>query len=275
MNLSRHVWAAALLVTGLAVVLPARAGGDPAELDCAANARLFDSHFGRYGYLPQRSIIREARGLRFWLPAQTKGVSQTGLYSYFVLAGDFEVSATYELLALPPPQGGYGVFLGIGAETEGPGGNVSLVRGHWPEQGSNYALICGRASAGGPLQYETTFFPTSSRSGRLLLRREKAEAVGLVADGPGEPPRELCRVPFTGGTVRSVRLFADPGGSPTALDARLSGVVVRAEEITGGVPKREARGRGGWWLLGAAALAVVAALSLLVARRKWRQARTS
>ena len=36
-------------------------------------------------------------------------MTQTGVYSKVLLAGDFEVSATYELIAVPPPEKGYGV----------------------------------------------------------------------------------------------------------------------------------------------------------------------
>jgi hypothetical protein len=272
MNLTRHVLAVALLIASLATLSPARAGDGKAELDSSANARLFDSHFGRYGYFPQRSITSGGGGVRFSLPAQTKGVSQTGLSSRFSLAGDFEVSATYEVIALPPPQGRSGVSVGLAADTDGRGGNVSLVRGYWPDRGSGYALIRGRASADGPLQYELSFFASQSKKARLVLRREKAEAVALVAEVSGKPPHELGRVPFTEDTVRKLRLYADPGGSPTVLDARLGNLVVSAEEITAGIPRKEAQDWRGWWVAGAVVF-VVAGLSLFAVRRNRQKAR--
>src|SRR5438105_1882802 len=69
------------------------------ELDCGANPKLYDTHFPRYGYLPLKSIQREKQNMRFSLrPTGSKAVEQTGVYAYFAVAGDFEVSATYEVI---------------------------------------------------------------------------------------------------------------------------------------------------------------------------------
>ena len=56
---------------------PARAADYPAALDCGADARLLTSHFGRYGYLPARSILPDGPGVRISLPAGAVGVKQT------------------------------------------------------------------------------------------------------------------------------------------------------------------------------------------------------
>ena len=40
--------------------------------------------------------------MRVRLPA-AKGTAQTGVYSYFALAGDLEVTADYALVSLPAP----------------------------------------------------------------------------------------------------------------------------------------------------------------------------
>jgi hypothetical protein len=119
-----------VLVAGLVAGVASAGPGDPVTaVDCAANPRLLDSHFARYGYLPGRSIVRDNLGLRIWLPTATAGVGQTGLYSFFAMAGDFEFSATYQVLELPPPQGGYGASFGIVVDTQGRGGSVTLARG--------------------------------------------------------------------------------------------------------------------------------------------------
>jgi hypothetical protein len=263
--------AVAVAVAGLCAVPPARADGTTAALDGAASPRLLETHFGPYGHLPARSVGREGRWVRLRLPPHPNGVIQAGLYSYFALAGDFEFSAAYELLALPPPKGGNGVTVGIAADTEGAGGNVSLVRGCLPGHGHGYAVIRGLAAEGG-MHFETSFYPTAAKRGRLVLRREKSDVAFLVADGWGESPREICRLPFTDGTVAKVRLYADSGGSPTAADARLGDTVIRAEEITGGTPQREGP-RLLWYVVASAGLAA-AALSAIAVRRRWRGRRS-
>jgi hypothetical protein len=256
--------------TGLAtlsVALAARAGDMKAEMDCVAHSRLLDTHFARFGYAPARSISLEAQGVRIRLPAGTKGVGQTGLYSYVALKGDFEVSATYEWLAVTPPQKGYGVSCGLVVDTEGVGGSVALSRSHLLGRGDGYAVTRGQPGEKGLMFDITHWEATKAKRGRLVLRREGADVICLIANNPYDPPRELGRVAFTTGIVRKVRIVADSGESPTAVDARVSQIRLRAEEIIGGVPLVDSSSAWGWWLAGGA-LVIAAAVGVLVVRRR-------
>lgn len=91
----------------------------------------------------------------------------------------------------------------------------------------------------------------------------------LAADAPGDPLRELKTVPFTAGTVRSLRLAGDAGNSPTTLDVRVTELVVRAEELTGGIPEMEIRAGWGRTVAGV----VAAALVLVGVALAWRRRR--
>src|SRR4051812_5034130 len=84
-----------------------------AELDAAADPHLLDTRFGRYGPVTLKAITREGPALHFRLPATAKTAEQVGLYSYFAIAGDFEITATFEVLSLPPPKSGYGACFGF------------------------------------------------------------------------------------------------------------------------------------------------------------------
>ena len=75
-----------------------------------------------------------------------------------------------------------------------------------------------------------------------------------MSHDPAETPKEFKPLPFTDANIRTVRFFADPGGSQTAVDVRLWDIEVRAEEITGGVSQLEKPGFS-WWPI---ALLVVA-----------------
>ncbi len=264
-----------LLAAALVMAAPGALAGAPAdaakaELDSTKDPRLFESHFGRYGYLPERTVARGPGTVRFLFPAPTKGRGPAGLYSYFALAGDFELSAVYELLSPAWPTSGRAACVGFTADTEGPGGSIALVRGHWPDRGSGYALIRRQKSSGG-LAQEMSFFPSAARRGRLVLRREGGDVIALMKESPGEA-QELGRVPFTDGTVRKVLLHADPGDAPAAFEVRLGGLVVRGEEITGGIPAKDGRAWRGWWAVGVGGL-VAGGLSLYVACRRWRAGR--
>ncbi len=238
---------APLALIALATSSASSAEAPQVELNCVSDRRLLVTHFARYGYWPARTIILETQGVRFWLPSGVKGVGQTGLYSYFALAGDFEVSASYELISLPPPRSGYGVTVGLSVDTDGADGSVSLARGYLLTEGSGYVVSWSKPSDDG-MHYDGRHYPTQMNRGRLVLRREKKELICLVEDEPHGERHELYRVPFTDRTVRKVRIFADPGGSPTKLEARLANLTFRAEEIAGGIPQRE-QNTSGWWLL--------------------------
>lgn len=248
------------------VTSAAVASADPTTvLDTAANGRLFDTHFGRYGPRPTRVVTREAKGVRLKLPAEAKGAKPTGLYSYFALAGDFEVAAAYEVIDVPEPTAGYGAGFGLAVETKGPDGDVTVRRGQWKGEGSGVQVVRGRPDAAGVMGYEATFFPTKAKKGRVVLRREKAELVVRTSDSPTGEPTELTRVPFTDKTIRTLLVFADSGGSPTVVDGRLTGLTVTAGEITGGIPERD-RDHTPWWVI-----AVAVALAVVIGVVIWRR----
>jgi hypothetical protein len=268
MNRCRSLPLAAVVLAGVCAA-PTGAGEMTAELDCVAKPRLLDTHFGRYGYAPTRSIKLEGPGVHFLLPADVKDMGQTGLYSYIGLLGDFEVAATFDWIEVAMPKGGYGVSCGIVVDTEGAGGSVALARGFQlgKGKGSGYLITRGKPGEGGIKYDSPELEPTKARSGRLVLRREQAEVICLVGDGDKEPLRELHRYEFTTGPIRKVRLCADTGGSPTAMDVRLGELRIRAEQITGGIPLREVEGGWVWWLTGLAVL-VLAAVGYWLWRRR-------
>ena len=76
-------------------------------------------------------------------------------------------------------------------------------------------------------------------------------------------------MPFTDGTIRAVRFYADQWGSPAGIDARMRPVTIRGQELTGGVPAAERRTSRWWWAL---ALVPIAAA---VAAWRWRARRES
>jgi len=234
----------------------------------ASNPRLLRTRFGTYGYQPRRSIFPEAASVRFWLP-DADGVPQTGLYSYFVLAGDCEVTLTYELLNLPPPRGGYGSGVGLAFDFAG-GGRGAIQRVARKGEGDGYVLQTTPGEFGGKMKEVDQFVPTVSTHGRIGLRRVKNKLIFLRADAVEDPLTEFESLPFTDRPIRAVRLFADPGGSPTALDVTLSQIEIRAEEIASGVPRSE-QNTGGWRWLWAVVFAAVGALGFWMWRTHRRK----
>lgn len=204
--------------------------------------------FGTYGYQPRRAVLLEPGGVRIRLPAGVADVAQTGAYSVFTLSGDCEVSVAYALLNVPAPQEGYGSGVGLAFDAGEGIGRGSIQRMHQPSRKSSLLLqtVLGKKDA---QKEELRTVPATARRGRIGLRRIGKELIFLKADDHSSPLEEIERLPFTDGTIRAVRFYADLGGSPTGLDAWVGQIQVRAEEITGGIPKSEARGPR-WWLWG-------------------------
>ncbi|HTU91097.1 MAG TPA: hypothetical protein VMF69_13550 [Gemmataceae bacterium] len=219
------------------------------ELLVNASARnLLRTRFATYGYWPRQAVFLEAAGFRLRLPDGVAGVTQTGLYSLFALSGDCEATLTYELLDVAPPQGGYGSGVGLAFDLGEGDGRGTIQRVYRKDQGSGYVLQTVPGESKGNMREVDRFVPTVSRRGRIGLRRIKKELIFLHADAPADPLQEVDRLSFTDRTIRTVRVFADPGGSPTAVDVRVSQIEIRAEEIAAGVPQREQRGWGWSWL---------------------------
>jgi len=233
----------------------------------ASQYSVLRARFGTYGYRPRQAIFWETPALRFQLPG-ADGVAQTGLYSYFALSGDCEAMLTYELLDVAPPRGGYGSGVGLAFDFGSGGGRGAIQRLIRPMQGDGYVLQTVPGEFAKSMKEVDRFVPAASKQGRIGLRRVKNELIFLSADAVDGPLQEIDRLPFTERTIRAVRVFADPGGSPTALDARMSHIEIRAEEIALGVPQREQNG-GGWRWLWAIVLVAGGALGLWI----WRSHR--
>ncbi len=210
---------------------------DELKLD-AAHPNVLRTSFATYGYQPQRSVVFEKGGYRFWLPAGVAGVGQTGVYSYFSLSGDCEVTLGFELLNLPSPREGYGSGLGLAFDAGDDIGRATLQRVEKLKNESGYILQISPGKKS-PLKEEYLLVPSAATRGRMGLRREKKELVFLASDDLKAPLVQIGSLAFTDQTIRAVRFFADPGGSPTAVDARVGEIEIRAEQITGGVPRSE------------------------------------
>ena len=260
----------------LAVLLIGAAGAGDAKpvttLDISANPKLYSTHFGRFGPRATRVVIPERDGgIRLYLPADPKGAKQTGMYSYFALAGDFEVSANYAVIDVPMPTKGYGAGFGLAVDTGGPEGDVTVRRGQWIGEGDGVQVVRGQ-KIDGEMKYETKFFPTTAKQGRFVLRREKDEVVVLAAANPTSEPTELHRVPFTETTVRSFRVFADSGGSPTIVHGRITALTATAGEITGGIPEHDRDKFPVWGIVVSVVLATLLGLLVWYGVRRYKGA---
>jgi hypothetical protein len=221
------------------------------RLDGSSGFQLLRTRFADYGSRPPQSMLREKNGVLFALPKGS--TTQTGVYSLFVLAGDCEVSLTYDLLNLPSPSTGTGSGIGLTFDLGEAVGYGVIKRVSTHKEGGGYALQT-KWKQGGQDDDQHRFVPSTAKRGTMGLKREKNELIFLASDDPTGELREIARLPFPSRAVRSVKLFADTGGAEVPIQARLSQVKFKAEELTGGVPRSERKSFLGWWLGGASAV---------------------
>jgi hypothetical protein len=255
----------------LIMSVPARSADHELKdlLDFTARPRLIDTHFARYGAQFTRNVSRELGGIRIRLPATAKA-GHTGLYSYFAVAGNFEMTADFELIDLPKPETGYGSAVGIALDADRVAtGGISLCRGRHPKEGSAFWVTRATPSDSGT-KYESKFFSAEKIRGKFGFRREKDAIICLASDGLNEPMKELERVPFTAGTLRPLRVYADNGGSSLPVDVKVVNLILQAEEVTGGIPEI---GRESYaWIVGLViSTSVITALSVFFWRARRRR----
>jgi hypothetical protein len=245
-----HVPRLAAAATAALLALAPLAAADDMKAEFKAdgtNTRLLSTHFGSYGYAPRQTIFLEATGYRFRLPPVNNGAAQTGVYSYFGLSGDCEVVVTYELVNVPAPPKGYGSGVGLALDAGDDVGRASIQRLQKPGGEGGYALQTNMGK-GDAAKEEYRSLPAKARRGKMGLRRVGKELVFLTAETPDGDLQEVDRLPFTDHTIRAVRFFADPGGSPSSVEVRVKDVTVRAGQITGGIPQKAQVTAGWWWL---------------------------
>ncbi len=190
-----------------------------------------DTRFARYGPETDQAITREDMGFRFKLPDTPDGLGQTGVSSKFQLTGDFEVSVTYELIAMTPPTKGYGVTCGISVDSDGPAGDVYLTRGYREKKRNGYVVTTAKPKSGGGTDYKNEDIPSTSQKGKLVLRRTGSTLICLVSDDPeDENPRPIRKIPFTKEPIKQIRIYADNGGSEGVLDARIADIKIKTED---------------------------------------------
>src|SRR5262249_55312445 len=95
--------------------------------------------------------------------------------------------------------------------------------------------------AGPPSVNETGWRPSEATKGQLRLRREGARLFYLINEEPGQPFQEISQADYGADSVDRVRLVANSGRSPAALDVRLLDVQMH----WGGLPDHAATAPSG------------------------------
>jgi hypothetical protein len=217
----------------------------------------------------------EEEGLRITMPATRRNNGPVGARLTFPLAGDFEITGTYELLSADPPAKGNGVGIALNLATDPELRNFAkLGRFLRVKQGS--VFLAESWNKDRPGNYRAQPEPTQTRTGKLRLMREGSTLYYLVTDGPGDNFRELHRdKEFGTDELRLLRFVVNNSGSPAGVDARLVDLKIRYGQAVPSPPAPAAAASSRKWLLATGLLVLFLALAALFGWLSVRRRRPS
>lgn len=206
-------------------------------------------------------------GYLFTLPASPAPLAPVGLLTQFRVRGDFEISASYEIVEIDPPTSGYGcgasLFVMCGSR-EG----ATVARFSLPKTGD--VIATDRMSPDGVKRdkHDVKTMTARSQSGKLRLVREGRTLKYLMAEGDGDF-QEVRRENFVKSDLTTIRLAADTGLSTGKLVVRFGDFSVRAKALPlGPATEDEAQEYLALWVGGSVLLAAAGAVAIVVLRKK-------
>jgi serine/threonine protein kinase len=174
------------------------------------------------------AISPEATGLRLRVPA---GFGRPiGVATRFGVRGDFEITATFELVPGRPPESGFGMGAELLVKPVGGWQTLASMGRYRRAQDSIYAMS-HFVRTGEQSHHEGAFPATRATSATFRLVRVGTLLRYEVADGDSHAYRELFRAEFGSQDVDLIRLAATPGGSPEAVEVLWNRISVKAEKI--------------------------------------------
>jgi hypothetical protein len=224
-----------------------------------------------FGPDPAEVTRFEKEGLRITFPPKRKIPERVGVQMTERIKGNFEITASYEILKGGQPTDGTGVGVELCVATDSPTKvELAVFRMARINDGEVHTTSRTSTEKGVP-RYNVRNFPSECKFGRLKITRVGDEATLWVAEGDAKDFQELDRHALGPEDVTLVRLNAYPGHRQNELDVRFKDLRVRgllpneaaavpSSPVPLDSPKREA-GKG----LLAVTLAVGMAIPLLAA----------
>jgi hypothetical protein len=191
------------------------------------NKRPPDNAFRFGGLDPDGEMTAENEGLRITLPAERERHLLSEVNVGFPVVGDFEFTATYEILSAKPPIKGYGIGVNLTISTVAePKKFGKLCRVLRPKEGNVYLAETWH-------KYRKHVKNTESMSGQLRLARIGPTLNYLVSEGPGKAFEPIWEVADYGGDEIGYAGFqvSDSGEPGNPIDARLIDLRMRLGKI--------------------------------------------
>jgi hypothetical protein len=243
-----------------------------------------DFRDGRYDYRwlhlePNRPIASVAkpdrRGLRITIPPKTDCLG-VGAFTLFGVHGDFEVTASFEVLNAERPREGGDVGPELDLQTvDGWGSYVSMGRMLRASDAEPQLLIARGEKVDGGIQHHGNREKTDLKAGRFRIARVGSTVHYFVAPKDSDAFHQVGEDEFGTKDIARVRVMAQVNESRAALDVLWKDLTIRAESLPGWTDGKPTAPPGpSLWLL-LAGLAGVTALGIGIWWGGSRQARAT
>jgi Protein of unknown function (DUF1583) len=211
-------------------------------------------------------VMPESEGLRITLPTAGRQTRGWGIALRYTFTGDFEVTASYELLTLDRPTKGVGAGVALNALPTQASSKFTKIGRFVHADGENLfkAELTDKEQ---PAINQWNAIPASTRAGQLRLARTGSVMHYQVTDAPGGKFREVAAWEYGTEDLSMVRFIANNNGSPTAVDVRLLDLKV----VGSFIPHQTLGPQDGIWL--AFLVGVPVAILLIAAGKRWAVAR--
>ena len=219
-------------------------------------------------------VHAEASGLRIKMPPGMGRPEGVGIKPRFKIRGDFDLSATFEILQADKPTEGYGVGAQMSIETESPTKEAATAEWTYTpgKEGTRFISTRIIGQLDGNRQYRVQSLAANRRAGTLRLARTGSTLRASYRDEGEATERFLPAVELGTEDVAWLKLVANTGISDHPVDIRLKTLTLSADELPGWAgstapsPPGSAPGGRTWKpiVLGIAAMVVVGVLFLLI-----------
>jgi len=226
-----------------------------------------------------RVMAHEPMGLHIRVAADRKQFGPVGVSPKFHISGDFEITATFQLLSADPGYFSAGVNLRV---ISGHPMRIAadFARYNWSGEGGvffTHVVRIKEAALEKPekdrteedREHDVSLFATTAGYGRLRLKREGSTLHYLVAEEDEETFRELVQKEFTADDC--IVRFVCYTGPKRGADVRLVDLRIRAEKlpVTTAPPRR--LGPLAWGVIIVACALALTLLGLLI-HHVWQKA---
>jgi DNA-directed RNA polymerase subunit RPC12/RpoP len=197
------------------------------------NKRPISEDFGLHGPDKENETKAENEGLRFTLGADRRANWPAEIRPKFALVGDFEFTATYDLLAAAQPDEGYGVGVNLTLGIREGNRNTTFAKISRVNRPKKASMYYAESWSPQPKSYDAKAKPTDAMSGQLRLTRVGKVLKFFVSDGPGKEFEEIWELKNFGDMDLPHNGFSvsDSGKPGNAVDARLIDLRVRMGNI--------------------------------------------